>query len=552
MNDKNIYIQRFLVIAFCFISLTTFSQSSAIAKPDTASLAKKVKYGEGLSISTVGFWDSLKNDCETALLKCKPADPTYKTHKKLFVRSLSSLGVAFHVHGADSKALDCFQRVLAAAIELGEKAEIASAYTNIGEIYNSQGNITRGLEYLLKGFDLRNSLGNKVDLANSYSCLANVYLAQGDIAKALDHYEHALKLHESVNNQNGAARVLNSIGVIYKNQGETSKAMEYFLKSLRIHERTGDYHSITNSLNNIGTSYYEQGDVAKALDYLGRCLKLQEKMDERSGIANTLNNLGAIYNTKGDPSVTGSAAGSKEAGYKKALEYFEKSMEIKKAIGDKKGQSYTLNNIAAIYFQQKNYDRALAYCITGMDLSKELGIPDNIRNIAKKLFQLYKIEGDHKAALENFELYVQMRDSINNVATRKASIRSQLKYEYEKQAAADSVAHAKESEIKSAELSRQSAEIKAKKNQQVALFGGLALVCLFSIFMFNRYKVTQKQKIVIEQQKEVVVEQKKLVEEKQAEVLDSIKYARRIQMAQIPSEKRVHLILKRMQGPEVK
>jgi hypothetical protein len=143
-------------------------------------------------------------------------------------------------------------------------------------------------------------------------------------------------------------------------------------------------------------------------------------------------------------------------------------------------------------------------------------------------------------------LYIRMKDSISNETTRKASTRSQLKYEYEKQAAADSVAHAKESEIKSAELSRQSAEIKAKKNQQYALFGGLFLVALFSVFMYNRFKVTQKQKRVIEIQKYIVEEQKQLVEEKQLEILDSIRYAKRIQSAQLPSERFIVRSLSRL------
>ena len=41
-------------------------------------------------------------------------------------------------------------------------------------------------------------------------------------------------------------------------------------------------------------------------------------------------------------------------------------------------------------------------------------------------------------------------------------------------------------------------------------------------------------------------EQKKLVEEKQKEVFESIRYAKRIQMAQIPSEKMVNKILERI------
>jgi hypothetical protein len=178
-------------------------------------------------------------------------------------------------------------------------------------------------------------------------------------------------------------------------------------------------------------------------------------------------------------------------------------------------------------------------------MSKELGYPELIRRSALSLKQIYKSTGRYGLALENYELHIKMRDSINNESTRKASIKSQLKYEYEKQAAADSVAHAKETEVKNAELAQHQAEIKAKKNQQYALFGGLGLVMIFAGFMFNRFKVTQKQKGIIEQQKEIVEEQKKLVDEKQKEVLDSIRYAKRIQMAQIPSDRQVSLILKR-------
>jgi hypothetical protein len=55
--------------------------------------------------------------------------------------------------------------------------------------------------------------------------------------------------------------------------------------------------------------------------------------------------------------------------------------------------------------------------------------------------------------------------------------------------------------------------------------------------MYNRFKITQKQKVIIEEQKKVVEEQKHLVEEKQLEILDSIHYAKRIQNAHLPSEK---------------
>jgi hypothetical protein len=171
--------------------------------------------------------------------------------------------------------------------------------------------------------------------------------------------------------------------------------------------------------------------------------------------------------------------------------------------------------------------------------------------VTKNLADLYRERGDFKQALEFRELETKMRDSLVNESNKRMAIRSQMKYEYEKRAAADSVARVKENEIRTAELSRQAAELKAKKNQEYALYGGLFLVLLFAGFMFNRYKITQNQKVIIEVQKREVEDQKLLVEAKQKEVLDSIHYSKRIQLAQMPTTKRMQQMLNKA-NPHVK
>jgi serine phosphatase RsbU (regulator of sigma subunit) len=122
-----------------------------------------------------------------------------------------------------------------------------------------------------------------------------------------------------------------------------------------------------------------------------------------------------------------------------------------------------------------------------------------------------------------------MRDSINNQATKKASIKSQFKYEYEKKAAADSVKVAEEKKVLAAQM-------KQEKTQRYALYAGLALVLVFAGFMFNRFRVTQKQKRIIEAkeketqvQNTIITQQKYLVEEKHKEITESVDYAERIQ-----------------------
>jgi serine phosphatase RsbU (regulator of sigma subunit) len=77
------------------------------------------------------------------------------------------------------------------------------------------------------------------------------------------------------------------------------------------------------------------------------------------------------------------------------------------------------------------------------------------------------------------------------------------------------------------------------------------LVVIFLLFVFNRLRITRKQKGVIEQQKVEVEQQKEVVElahdeleEKNQEIMDSIIYAKRIQSAILPPIKVVKEYLK--------
>jgi flagellar biosynthesis regulator FlaF len=64
--------------------------------------------------------------------------------------------------------------------------------------------------------------------------------------------------------------------------------------------------------------------------------------------------------------------------------------------------------------------------------------------------------------------------------------------------------------------------------------------------MYQRFKITQKQKQVIEEQKILVDKAYDSLQEKNKEVTDSILYARRIQQALITSEKYIENALNKL------
>ena len=394
------------------------------------------------------------------------------------------------------------------------KKHYASSLNNLGLISSNKGDIIQALYYYDKSLKIQKEIGDKKGMATSLNDLGAIYSDQGDIQKALNYYGKSLKIQEEIADKQGIAATINNLGLIYEDQGEVAKALNYFEKSLKMQEEIGSKRGIASSLINIGYIYSNQGDILKALGYYSKSLKIFEEIGDKRGITQSLNNIGYIYKSQGDLT--------------KALNYFSKSLKIRKEIDDKVGIANSLNNIGSVYLKQKNYKEAFTYCTKSMLLSKELGYPENIKYAASQLSKIYKAKNDYKNAFENYELYIQMRDSISNIETKKASIKNQLKYEYDKQALADSIQLADTKKLNKAKVAEGVAKLKQQKTQRLALISCLILLLGFSAFIFNRFKKSQKQKLLIEKQK-------KVVDESQKKIIDSINYAQKIQNSMLPN-----------------
>ena len=85
-----------------------------------------------------------------------------------------------------------------------------------------------------------------------------------------------------------------------------------------------------------------------------------------------------------------------------------------------------------------------------------------------------------------------------------------------------------------AKIDKQNQDLAQEAQRRYYLYGGVILLLIFGIFMYNRFRVTRKQKSIIEAQKLEVDKQKETIEETHKEITDSIAYAKRIQSAILP------------------
>ena len=416
-----------------------------------------------------------------------------------------------------------------------------------------------------QGKELAQKINYKAGLASAFNNIANVYYLRSNYDEALKNYKIALNIHKERGFIKGIASISNNIGNIYTNLGIYPEALKYYLSALKIVEANSDKKMIAIFQNNIGMIYNDMKNLPEALKYYDMALKIQKELQLSQDEAHTHYNIGMLYSREkkftealgqydmamkvfeemndkvGVAGICQSKGNiySKQNRNRDALKEFFKSLKIYEEIKYNRGLSYLYNNIGNEYAEQKNYKEALPWLNKGLVLAKAGRDREQLRLSYSSLAKIDSLMGNFKDAYTNYRIHEAYKDSMVNEEASKKIVQTQMRFEFDKKQTADSLIVAEERIVNNVKFQQE-------KQQRYFLYGGLVIFALFAGFMYNRFKITQKQKFIINNQKTEVEEQKKLVDAKQKEILDSIHYARKIQMAQIPSEKQVAKSLDRL------
>jgi tetratricopeptide (TPR) repeat protein len=455
--------------------------------------------------------DSIKNQ-----LKIQTADTSQ-------VKLLDALSERYMQSGNLDTALYYAGQSVKKSLEFANNNAFASkkllgnTYNHIGYIYEYKGEYTNAIANYSKALKLKESLKDEIGIASTLTYMGLVY-SQIDIVKALTHYFKAMTIYESLCNsadekkrrksKNGIAALYNNIGIIYLDQNELNKALECYTKALAINTEIHNPEWAAKNYANIGIIYMNMRDFNKARDYTLKSLKITKELGLEASIGHTLHALGDIYVYKKE--------------YPLALDYFLKALDIFKKQSFKRGVASCYSNIGSVYLDQKNYIAAEEALTKGYVLSKEIGGWEGLRDVHGYLSDLYAATRKPKLALEHYKDYVVAKDSLVNEANTKKTVQQQMQYEFDKKEAATKLETEKKDAIASAESKKQKIII-------YAVSSGLFLILILAIVILRSLRINQKKNEIINLQKQTV--------EKQKEILDSIYYARRIQMALLPSEK---------------
>ncbi len=402
------------------------------------------------------------------------------------------------------------------------KTEEATAWRLKGTICYYENQYYKAIENYTKSLEMTDKVKDESKTSSQYRNIALCYTKLGNTITAVDYYYKALKIAEKYKDTANISHLFNDIGSVFYQQHNFDNAQSYYFKAYKIYKSKNDEQGMAMILNNIGSVFSESKDYSFALVYYIQAVDLREKVADTLGLISCYTNIGQIYSIRGEHS--------------KALTNDLKALKLAEGIKYNVAIANVYSSLAVTYQNMKNYPMALEYANKGLDLIKGMNDLEKSRDIYKILYEVYDASNKPGLAIPNYKKFLLYRDSIDDQNNSRKASQLQMAYEFDKKQLADSIQTVEQFKI---DEEKHQQEISEQKTYTYGGIIGFLLMIIFSSVSFRAYRQKRKDNLLVSEQID-------LVEEKQKEILDSIRYAKRIQQSLLPSEKYIENNLNRL------
>lgn len=339
---------------------------------------------DGYQAMNAGHWELAQNQFET-LLKERTLENRLQFH---VWRALGELyigrGKYWEAQALYEKLFE--QQKIAQAGEL-EMARTLMQLANVCAILNQY---EKAEQYGNGGIQICESQHDLAGKAWLLYSLGTNYRLKGYIKKAIAALDQSYQIFSNLGDEYCTAFIGIHLGRVYTLDGQLEKAREYLERSRdEFSQRIVSSYDKANTILFLGNIYRFQGRYEEAEQYYHEALNMHEDMDSQREIAPLLGSLGVVCYKQG-----------KRA---EALEYLQRSYDMKMEQGYDRGRAITLLYFGDYYVESSEWDKAIQYFRLSLELADECGAiyPQVASRV--RLYKYYYVAGKDLAGI-SFEL----------------------------------------------------------------------------------------------------------------------------------------------------
>lgn len=348
-----------------------------------------------------------------------------------------------------------FERLFDEASAAGDYRLAFMARNYVGLNYMGRGDFLAARQLYTELVAYLQQHGLQHQLSTAYHNLASTYYERGDPAEAKRFFNLAIATAREHDPHANVAAQLEELGGLHALQGRCERAFDYLHDALRMlrtpSPATGkipfDKRAEGRILNRLGNCHRSLGDLASALEFYQRSLDLRIETEDERGRAYTLSNLADALRLSGR--------------VEEALAMHAEAAKSHRTRDDKVGLVTTLAALAEDYSDLRQFKAALETVDEAIALAQQQGYTGFLARALKVKADVLAGDGHHARSLDVYAEALALHQQIQSVAgelevrTAKAQLLSRSGQRQEATAMADealAIAEALRAEIGSADL----------------------------------------------------------------------------------------------------
>ncbi|HRH11840.1 MAG TPA: SpoIIE family protein phosphatase [Bacteroidia bacterium] len=403
---------------------------------------------------------------------------TSAKHDTLKVKAATMLQKIVYKTDPDS-TIHLAKHWLPFAIKLKMQKEEAFMYWLQGQAYKSMGISDSAIALHLKGLKLRDKINDKTGIVDSHNGLGQTYMLIMNYDKSVETFLEGAKYARENGDKRGLAAILSNLSGCYREMKKNDLALSAILESIALKKEIGNIDSYYTGLFNLANVYGATGRMKSSDSCFQLCLEYGIKRNDIEMQATVYNNLGRNFN------------------------------------------------------KEKKFNEAIAVLKKAEELSKDIKHIDLQRRIKVGFNDAYYGLGMYKEAYVYLREFNDLDDSLMRMENLKQVKEMEAKYHGEKKQ--------KEIELLNKDKLLQDGEL-AKRKNMIIFFSILIILFLILTVIIVKNNIQRKKsnKLLMKlnheilEQKNEVEHQKNIIDEKNTEITDSIRYAKRLQQAILP------------------
>jgi len=419
------------------------------------------------------------------------------------------------------------ERALELALQLDNSSEKVCAQLRIGTGYFFMREYDLSIDWCSKALELSKEINDTLYKGNILYYLSRAYSRKARYDLTIQAQLDAIRFYEERKNINGIAVMYNNMSIAYKYLGDYEEAIEVLKIANKNYVKVKNVTNYFSTYINITGCYFSMGEYDLCSLYLDTAKAMARKYNLETS-PDILDHMqqwdGDLAYEKGD--------------YEKALMHYEISHKANIASYEIDNQIYTELSIGKSLLKLNRPKEAEPHLLNVLEKAKESNALKRVMMGHKALADLYYQLKKFDKSSFHFKNQIILSDSIFNQEKTFAIMSKRTKFDVENKEKEIQLLNM-EGEISSKNSALQKAELERSESRQVLLYAILifAVVSIFGLFLI--VKKRNKTNKVLSQQKHEITEQKEILQVKNNEILDSIRYAKRIQTAILPPGKLV-------------